>query len=171
MLTRRRIVRVGLTAATLGATASYSSHPVFAQPLPLAEKSDIAPEVIGVCDFIAGNQEAESLADDIVATVRDDLRQSGSLKVLDPVEQPDKTPDPDRVPQFDKWRSINVKYLVVGMVAIMPDGRLRLLMRSWDVSTGSQIAGLMYAASTDQWRRAGHDVAEQVISAIRKSVR
>ena len=42
------------------------------------------------------------------------------------------------------------------------DGRLGAEFRLWDVSTGKQLAGQRFSAGSQNWRRVGHIIADQV---------
>jgi TolB protein len=98
--------------------------------------------------------------------VRADLDRSGLFKVLDPKSFVEQVKDINTVPNFGNWRVINAQALVTGQVQQQPDGRLRLDFRLWDVAGGSQMVGLQYYTTPDNWRRIAHLVSDAIYQRV-----
>jgi TolB protein len=102
----------------------------------------------------------------IAGVVRADLDRSGLFRPLDPKSFVDKVTDINAIPNFANWRVINAQALVTGQVQAQPDGRLRLDFRLWDVAGGSQMVGLQYYTTPDNWRRIAHMVSDAIYQRI-----
>ncbi|HUB85389.1 MAG TPA: Tol-Pal system beta propeller repeat protein TolB, partial [Rhizomicrobium sp.] len=102
----------------------------------------------------------------IAGVVRADLDRSGLFRILDPKSFVDKITDINTVPNFGNWKVINAQALVTGAVAMQPDGRLRVDFRLWDVAGGSQMVGLQYFTTPDNWRRVAHLVSDAIYQRI-----
>jgi TolB protein len=124
-------------------------------------QGNIQPLPIAIPDFIGSPQGAQ-----IAAVVRADLDRSGLFRPLDPKSFVDKITDINTIPNFANWRVINAQALVSGQVQAQPDGRLRLDFRLWDVAAGSQMVGLQYYTTPDNWRRIAHMVSDAIYQRI-----
>ena len=69
-------------------------------------------------------------------------------------------------PNFANWRVINAQGLVTGQVATQPDGRLRVDFRLWDVFGQSQMLGLQYYTTPENWRRIAHMISDQIYERV-----
>lgn len=49
---------------------------------------------------------------------------------------------------------------------MVPDGRLRVEFRLWDVFAEQQIVGLAYFTVPDNWRRVAHIIADAIYKRI-----
>jgi len=124
-------------------------------------QGNVQPLPIAIPDFIGSPQGAQ-----IAAVVRADLDRSGLFRPLDPKSFVDKITDINTIPNFANWRVINAQALVSGQVQAQPDGRLRLDFRLWDVAAGSQMVGLQYYTTPDNWRRIAHMVSDAIYQRI-----
>lgn len=145
-----------LMAFALGAVV-----PAAAQLRVDVTQGNIQPLPIAIPDFIGSPQGAQ-----IAAVVRADLDRSGLFRPLDPKSFVDKITDINAIPNFANWRVINAQALVSGQVQAQPDGRLRLDFRLWDVAAGSQMVGLQYYTTPDNWRRIAHMVSDAIYQRI-----
>src|SRR5690348_7807405 len=124
-------------------------------------QGNIQPLPIAIPDFIGSPQGAQ-----IAGVVRADLDRSGLFRVLDPKSFVDHVTDINVAPNFANWRVINAQALVTGQVQAQSDGRLRLDFRLWDVAGGSQMVGLQYYTTPDNWRRIAHMVSDAIYQRI-----
>jgi TolB protein len=141
--------------------ACGAAVPAAAQLRVDVTQGNIQPLSIAIPDFIGSPQGAQ-----IAAVVRADLDRSGLFRPLDPKSFVDKITDINTIPNFANWRVINAQALVSGQVQAQPDGRLRLDFRLWDVAAGSQMVGLQYYTTPDNWRRIAHMVSDAIYQRV-----
>jgi TolB protein len=98
--------------------------------------------------------------------VRADLQRSGLFKSLDPKSFVDHIPNINVPPTFANWRVINAQGLVTGQVQMQPDGRLRVDFRLWDIYGESQMLGLQYFTTPENWRRISHMISDAIYQRI-----
>jgi len=141
-----------LCAASLPASAALQVDVTQgnAQPLPIA-----------IPDFVGDPQGAN-----IAGVVRADLERSGLFRPLDQKGFAEHITDINKVPTFASWRSITAQGLVTGMVTQQPDGRLRVDFRLWDVYGESQMLGLQFFTTPENWRRIAHMVSDAIYQRI-----
>lgn len=119
----------------------------------------IAPIPIAIPNFLG---EDPRLAADIAGIVAANLEGSGLFRSLDRNSFLERISDVNRAPRFPDWRAIRSDALLVGRVASQPDGRIAAEFRLWDVTTGKQLSGQRFATVSQNWRRIGHLIADQV---------
>ncbi|HSZ75086.1 MAG TPA: Tol-Pal system beta propeller repeat protein TolB [Rhizomicrobium sp.] len=125
------------------------------QPLPIA-----------IPDFNTGAGADASMGMNIAGVVRADLDRSGLFRTLDQKSFIDKISDINSPPNFANWRVINAQGLVTGQVLTQPDGRLRVDFRLWDVYGETQMLGLQYFTTPENWRRIAHIIADAIYQRI-----
>lgn len=123
------------------------------QPLPIA---------IPNFNTIGGGQSGAQIA----GVVRADLERSGLFRPLDPKSFVEQIHDINVPPGFANWRTINAQGLVTGQVTMQPDGRLRVDFRLWDIFGESQMLGLQYFTTPENWRRVAHLVSDAIYERI-----
>ncbi len=69
-------------------------------------------------------------------------------------------------PRYSNWRVINAQALVNGSVNYLPDGRLRVEFRLWDVFAEAQMTGLAYFTAPNNWRRVAHIISDAIYKRI-----
>ena len=137
------------------------SAPAFAQLRVDVTQGNIQPLPIAIPDFVGDAQGAQ-----IAGVVRADLDRSGLFKPLDPKSFVEQIRDINTPPNFANWRVINAQALVTGAVSIQPDGRLRVDFRLWDVFGQSQMLGLQFSTTPENWRRIAHMVSDKIYERI-----
>jgi TolB protein len=153
--------KLTLAILALAAFAFGAAAPASAQLRVDVTQGNIQPLPIAIPDFVGDPQGAQ-----IAGVVRADLDRSGIFRPLDPKSFVDKVTDINAIPNFANWRVINAQALVTGQVQAQPDGRLRLDFRLWDVAAGSQMVGLQYYTTPDNWRRIAHMVSDAIYQRI-----
>lgn len=148
----------------LGLLALFAS--VFAAPAGAALRVDITqgtiqPLPIAIPDFIGSPQGAQ-----ISGVVRADLDRSGLFRSLDPKSFIDPIKDINVPPNFANWRVINAQALVTGQALAQPDGRLRVDFRLWDIYGESQMLGLQFFTTPENWRRIAHMISDKIYERI-----
>jgi TolB protein len=121
------------------------------EPIPLA-----------IPDFL-GNSTANR---DIAGVVRADLERSGLFKSLNPASFIEKIADINAPPQFADWRTIKAQGLVTGQATMQTDGRLKVEFRLWDIFGETQMVGLQYMTTPENWRRIAHLVSDAIYERI-----
>ncbi len=122
-------------------------------------------------DFAAQSSEARQLGDEIAAVVRNDLRSTGLVDLVDPSAFIERDLNVDLQPRFADWKIINTEFLVVGETEILPDGRVRVGFRLWDV-LGQKARlldgqpGRQYVTTRENWRRVAHKIADSIYTGL-----
>jgi TolB protein len=122
----------------------------------------VQPMPIAIPDFIGGAPAGAQIA----GVVRADLERSGLFRPLDPKSFVDQIKDINTPPAFNDWRVINAQGLVTGQALMQPDGRLRVDFRLWDVYGESQMVGLQYFTTPENWRRISHLISDAIYQRI-----
>jgi TolB protein len=161
------LLRLGLCALLALAWTGWTAPPAQAvlelditegivEPLPIAISELYGPTPIAP-------QRGRESADVVSA----DLERSGLFRPIDRrafIQSPDELRG---LPRFADWRQINAQALVTGTVAGGEAGAdLEVEFRLWDVFAGTQMRGLRFATSTDNWRRVAHQIADAVYTRI-----
>ena len=144
-------VLVSLSAVPAHAALQVDVTQGNAQPLPIA-----------IPDFLGDPQMGANVA----GVVRADLERSGLFRPLDQKGFAEHITDINKVPTFASWRSITAQGLVTGQVVQQPDGRLRVDFRLWDVFGQSQMLGLQFFTTPENWRRIAHMVSDAVYERV-----
>jgi TolB protein len=153
--------KFALAVIAFAALVAGFAVPASAQLRVDVTQGNIQPLPIAIPDFIGDPFGAQ-----IAGVVRADLDRSGLFKVLDPKSFVEQVKDINTIPNFGNWRVINAQALVTGQVQHQPDGRLRLDFRLWDVAGGSQMVGLQYYTTPDNWRRIAHLVSDAIYQRV-----
>jgi TolB protein len=153
---KRFLILVAAVLAVLSAAPAEAALQVDvtqgnAQPLPIA-----------IPDFIGDPATGANVA----GVVRADLERSGLFRPLDQKGFAEHITDINKVPTFATWRSITAQGLVTGQVVMQPDGRMRVDFRLWDVYGESQMLGLQYFTTPENWRRIAHKVSDAIYERI-----
>src|SRR6267142_1334378 len=121
------------------------------EPIPLA-----------IPDFLGAGQSGR----DIATVVRADLERSGLFRSLNPASFIEMVTDINVPPRFGDWRTIQAQGLVTGQSSLQPDGRLKVDFRLWDIFGESQMVGLQYMTTPENWRRIAHLVSDSIYERI-----
>ena len=149
-----------ITLAILAMLALFA-RPAFAQLHVDVTQGNIQPMPIAIPDFNGDASGAQ-----IAGVVRADLERSGLFKPLDSKSFVEQVHDINVSPNFANWRVINAQALVTGQVTQQPDGRLRVDFRLWDVTGQSQMLGLQYFTTPENWRRVAHLVSDAIYKRV-----
>src|SRR5690348_3778178 len=125
-------------------------------------RGKIEPLPIAIPPFAGGAPSAN----DITQVVSADLERSGLFKPIDPQAFVDKDPASHIPPNYNDWRVINAQALVTGSATPLPDGRLDVEFRLWDVFAQQQLTGLRYTTTASNWRRIAHIIADAIYKRI-----
>jgi TolB protein len=153
--------KIAFVCAALLAAVSAFAAPASAALHVDVTQGNIQPMPIAIPDFIGGPQGAQ-----IAGVVRADLDRSGLFRTLDPKSFLDQIKAINTPPQFANWRVINAQGLVTGQAVAQADGRLRADFRLWDVYGESQMLGLEFTATPENWRRIAHMISDKIYERI-----
>jgi TolB protein len=155
----KRPLRVMLAVATFAVIGV--ELPANAALQVLIDKGVTEPVPIAIPDFIATPEGR-----DIASVVRADLERSGLFRSLNPQSFIEKISDINVPPRFGDWRTIQAQGLVTGQATAQPDGRLRVDFRLWDIFGESQMVGLQFTTTPENWRRVAHLVSDAIYERI-----
>jgi len=126
----------------------------------------VTPMPIAVTDMTGVSSDEKRFGRDISRLISSDLERSGLFKGIDRKAFIQSADSIQTLPRFGDWRVINAQALVQGRTQIVPDGRLRVEFRLWDVFAESQMIGLAYFTTPDNWRRIAHIVADAIYKRV-----
>jgi len=155
----RRFAIAALVILTFGAESR-------AEPVVDLTQPTLRPIPIAITDFFGATGPDGTFGADIARVVAADLERSGLFKPIDP-QAFIQTPESLRAqPRFGDWRVINAEALVTGTTTTEADGRLKVEFRLWDVFGESQMTGLAYFSTPENWRRVAHIIADSIYKRI-----
>lgn len=129
-------------------------------------KGKAEPLPIAVTDFSGNTTQEQQFGSDISQVIASDLQRSGLFKPIDKRAFIQGDGALNTLPRFGDWRLINAQALVQGRTELVPDGRLRVEFRLWDVFAEQQMVGLAYFTVPDNWRRVAHIIADAIYKRI-----
>jgi len=166
MIERDSMRRLSFTIAAAVLMVLGAIAPAAAQLHVDVTQGTIQPMPIAIPDFVAPGPGDGTPAANIAGVIRADLERSGLFRPLDPKSFIEQIHDINTPPQFNSWRVISAQGLVTGQAAIQPDGRLRVDFRLWDVYGESQMLGLQYFTTPENWRRIAHMISDAIYQRI-----
>lgn len=126
-------------------------------PMPIA-----IPEMIGnngnFFTKIIGNDYGDKVREVLVA----DLDRSGLFKILPTNSYIETLTSIDQQPKFVNWQAIKSQALVQSQIVELPNERIRVDFRLWDVESEQQLIGKSFTTTKSNWRRIAHVVADAI---------
>jgi TolB protein len=161
----------GTVIRILTATLAFVLFVATGQPAAAELRIDITqgtvkPMPIAVTDLVGVSSDEKRFGRDISRLIAADLERSGLFKAIDRKAFIQSAAAMQTLPRFGDWRVINAQAMVQGRAQIVPDGRLRIEFRLWDVFAETQMIGLAYFTIPDNWRRVAHIVADAIYKRI-----
>ncbi len=101
----------------------------------------------------------ENLSQSINAVIVGDLKRSGLFRLVDPIG---KSPHQLADVSYPDWQVRGADALVIGTVAVQPNGRIEANFRLLDVVKQAQLVGQSVSANSDQMRAVGHRIADLI---------
>jgi TolB protein len=151
----RRTFVVSLLATTFIGTAN-------AQLRVDITEGHLNPMPIAVVDFLGASGPAQQVGRDVAGVIRANLDRCGLFRPVEPSAFIERITAMEVPPRFADWRVINAQALVVGQVTPLPDGRIRIDFRLYDVFAESQLTGFAYTTTPDNWRRIAHKISDKI---------
>ncbi|MFC7367899.1 MULTISPECIES: Tol-Pal system beta propeller repeat protein TolB [Vreelandella] len=115
---------------------------------------------IGIVPFEGG----ENLPEDVAQIIHDNLERSGYFSPLERSAMFDRPSQADDV-EFGTWRSLDVRYLVVGRAQQSGDG-YQLQFELMDISGQRRMIGETVTANANNLRAAAHYISDQIFEEI-----
>ena len=117
----------------------------------------IQPMPVAVPTFAGSTRGAE-----IAQVITGNLERSGLFRPVNPAGFIEKTLDVNVQPRFPDWKTVGAQALINGQVTVEADGRLRVDFRLWDVAQETQLLGLQFTSTPENWRRVAHKISDAV---------
>ena len=127
-----------MTRFLLALAMAFSLAMGFAQPsaaqlrVVVDGSGNFKPTPLAIPDFQVNGTNTE-LARQIADVVRDDLESTGLFEMQNPASFIQKDLSIDVQPRFADWKIIKTDGLVVGSFEELPDGKIAVSFRLWDV--------------------------------------
>jgi TolB protein len=154
---------IALAALVFAATpASAQQQPAPGRVHVDIEQGHLDPMPIAVVDFMGQSGPAQQVGRDVAGVIRANLDRSGLFRPIEPAAFIERITAMEVPPRFADWRIIDAQALVVGQVTPLPDGRIRIEFRLWDVLAQQSMTGFQYATTPDNWRRIAHRISDQI---------
>ena len=162
-----------LLALVMAFTAAIGLAPNASAELKvLVEGSgNFKPTPLAIPDFeVRGGTNAD-LARQIADVVRNDLESTGLFEMQNPASFIQKDLSIDVQPRFAEWKIIKTDGLVVGAFEELPDGKIAVSFRLWDVYAGDVMRingqpGRRLTTTPDNWRRIAHKIADSIYTRL-----
>lgn len=129
-------------------------------------RGTVEPLPIAITDFVGATSSEQEYGRGIARVIAADLERSGLFSPLDKRAFIQGAQALSTLPRFGDWRVINAQALVQGRAQVVPDGRLKVEFRLWDVFAEQQMIGLAYFTVPDNWRRVAHIVSDAIYQRI-----
>ncbi len=170
------MIRTIFTAVIAALAMIGLASPAAAQLRVNVEEGHLNPMPIAIVDFLGASPAAEQVGRDVAGVIRANLDRSGLFRPIAPNAFIERITALEVPPRFADWRIIDAQALVVGQVTQLPDGRIRIEFRLWDVLAQTAVSGLRCGSSTasgcsyittpDNWRRIAHRISDQIYEAL-----
>lgn len=143
-----------------------STLPASAQLQVRVDQSNYAPTPLAIPDFQIRGSDVD-MAKQIADVVRADLESTGLFEMQNPASFIQKDLSIDSIPRFSDWKIIKSDGLVVGGYEELPDGKIAVSFRLWDVYAGEVMRingkpGRRLTTTPDNWRRIAHKIADSI---------
>ena len=152
--------------STVIALAAILIRPAHAELRIDITQGSVKPMPIAVADMSGKSAVEKKFGRDIARVIATDLERSGLFKSIDRKAFIQTTDALQSLPRFGDWRVISAQALVQGRAELVPDGRLRVEFRLWDVYAETQMVGLAYFTIPDNWRRVAHKISDAIYKRI-----
>jgi TolB protein len=126
------------------------------------DQGNLSPMPIAIVDFLSNDGSGQRVGSDVAGVIRGDLERSALFHAVEPSAFIEHIQALDVPPRFADWKIISAQALVVGQVMPLPDGRIRIEFRLWDVFAESALTGFQYTTTPDNWRRIAHRISDQI---------
>ncbi len=117
------------------------------------------PVPIAITNFSGGS----GLGAQIPQVVTDDLVGTGLFRAVNPAAfVQDSASIAQGGPRFAEWRATGAQGLITGTAVDSGGGKTRVEFRLWDVYGQSQMIGMAYTTTNENWRRIAHIISDEI---------
>jgi TolB protein len=156
----------GMSILALIIFVTAAAVPARAQLRVDITRGTVEPMPIAIPEFYGKTPQETETGRNMANLISADLERSGLFKPIDRRAFIQKLSARQVQPRFGDWRQINAQALVAGSTQAQSDGRLKVEFRLWDVFGGTQMTGLAYFTTPDNWRRVAHIIADEIYKRI-----
>lgn len=125
-------------------------------------KGTMDPIPVAVTNFVAKDADGEQFATDIPSVISANLEGTGLFSLVNPQSFIQDAASMQTQIRFNEWKAINAQALVNGTVTKLPDGRTRVEFRLFDVFGQTQLTGMAYMTTPQNWRRIAHIISDEI---------
>jgi TolB protein len=125
-------------------------------------KGTMDPIPVAITEFVPRDAAGVQFSRDIPQVISNDLAGTGLFRLVDPRSFIQDAASMQTQIRFAEWKSINAQALVNGTVTKLPDGRTRVEFRLFDVFGQTQLTGMAYMTTPQNWRRIAHIIADEI---------
>ena len=129
-------------------------------------RGTVKPLPIAITNFFGSKAQEQQFGRDIAKVISANLERSGLFQPISKKAFIQSARALNTLPRFGDWRVINAQALVQGRTVLMPDGRLRVEFRLWDVFAEQQMVGMSYKTAQGGWRRVAHIISDAIYKRI-----
>lgn len=122
----------------------------------------VKPLPIAIPDFGGATPDVQDVGRNMSSVITSNLKKSGLFRPLDPRSFIQSGAAAAQSPNFGEWRAVNAEALATGMLSKMPDGKIRVEFRLWDVFAQQQMVGTAYMTVPNNWRRIAHQISDAI---------
>ncbi len=126
----------------------------------------IDPLPLAIVPFVINDPKVSAEANNIIRVIAADLKSSGLFGLVGQKSFIEKGLSADKRPRFGDWRIVNAQALVAGGVTLLPDGKMSIVFRLWDVVSETQMAGMQLVAKLKNWRWVAHLIADEIYESL-----
>ncbi|MEZ6022614.1 MAG: Tol-Pal system beta propeller repeat protein TolB [Hyphomonadaceae bacterium] len=157
-----------ILAALIVAAATWIPSAVTAQETASGRiridinEGHLNPMPIAVVDFLGDNPAAQQIGRDLSGVIRNNLDRSALFRPIPSNAFIERIQALEIPPRFADWKIIDAQALIVGEVTPLPDGRIRIQFRLYDVFAEQRLRGFEYTTTPDNWRRVAHKISDEI---------
>ncbi len=154
-------ILLSLLMIPLALSASYSS--ARAELTIDVTRGIVEPLPVAITTFYAASPDVSTIADGLPRVITANLQGSGLFRPINPQAfVQDSASIQKDGPRFAEWRASNAQALITGTVTSDGGGKARVEFRLWDVFGQSQMIGMAYTTTQDNWRRIAHIISDEI---------
>ena len=144
--------------------------PASAQLQVRVDEGNFKPTPIAIPDFQVTGTNTQ-LARQIADVVRADLASTGLFDLQNPASFIQRDLSINAEPRFADWKIIRTEGLVVGTFEELPDGKVAVSFRLWDIYGGELMRingepGRRLTTTPENWRRIAHKIADSIYTRL-----
>ena len=126
----------------------------------------VEPLPVAITEFVGTTPNDKRVGQELAGVIANNLQRSGLFRPISSDAFIQTAESLQVGPRYADWRIIDAQALIGGAIETLPDGRLRVEFRLWDVFAEREIAGLAYTTVPENWRRVGHIVSDAIYKRI-----